>query len=152
MYFYFPEQVREQYNTNLILEFEMRGGALLCYEKQVVEQEEIPFLALETLKFIIMHIYIIEGRLLTIVYLTWVSMRKALCLLGTRAPSLPWKMSARVSPPRPLMEGPRLGDRFEIRACDMVYELQHKFLEADVTLPIATAPTPPLPRITPFSF
>ena len=44
MYFYFTEQVGEQYNTNLILEFEMRRGALLCYEKQVVGHEKIPFL------------------------------------------------------------------------------------------------------------
>ena len=69
------------------------------------------------------------------VYLTCVSMRKALCLLGMRAPSLLEKMSAKLSPDRPPV---LLGVKLAMR-----------------TLPIPFMMGPPfpvLPLITPFSF
>ena len=73
--------------------------------------------------------------ILTIVYFTWVSIRKARCLLGIRAPSLLEKISARLSPDLPpFLPGVKLAIR---------------------TFPIPFMMGPPfpvLPLITPFSF
>ena len=73
--------------------------------------------------------------ILTIVYFTWVSIRKARCLLGMRAPSLLEKISARLSPDlAPFLPGVKLAIR---------------------TFPIPFMMGPPfpvLPLITPFSF
>ena len=69
------------------------------------------------------------------VYLTWVSIRKALCLLGMRAPSLLEKMSARLSPDLPPFFP---GVKLAIRTFPIPF--------------IIGPPVPVLPLITPFSF
>ena len=55
---------------------------------------------------------------LTMVYLTWVSMRKARCLFGTNAPSLEEKRSARPEPSPPRPENPLAldGVKFDMSA------------------------------------